>query len=378
MKKASLHKPFQSGHSLEYIKDALDSEVLSSGGKYADACRKWFSKNYQANSIFLTSSCTDALEMSALLAGLQPGDEVILPSYTFVSTANAYSLRGCTLKFADSLPLIPNIGIETILPMVTEKTRAIVVMHYAGIAVDMDPIISLAHNNRWFVIEDAAQAIGAKYKNKMLGTIADMACISFHATKIINSGEGGCCIINNPSLDKRAEIVFEKGTNRSAFQRNEVSKYEWLEHGSSFGMSELQAAFLYSQLQEFDEQISHRKKIWDFYVTLLKEFETAGMISLPQVPDFADVNGTHFYVVLNDSEQRTQLKNYLLENNVESASHYLALHRSPFYNNRLNQNLPNADRFESCLLRLPIHEDIDESDVLNICGLIYAFFKKYH
>ncbi len=375
MDKISLYKPFQTSSSLEYIKEVLDSGQLASGGKYAKVCKNWFANNYSASTIFLTSSCTDALEMSALLARLNPGDEVILPSYTFVSTANAFVLRGCVLKFADSISSNPNIGMETILPLVTSKTKVIVVMHYAGIAVDMDPILFFAKEKGIIVIEDAAQAIGSKYKGKLLGTISDLGCISFHVTKMISCGEGGCCIVNNKSLFDRAEIIFEKGTNRSAFQRNEVSKYEWQDVGSSFGMSELQAALLFSQLEIFNDQLEHRQKIWKLYLSLLKELERNSKLNLPQVPDHAEVNGTHFYILLDDQELRSRLQKYLLENNVESAFHYLALHRSPYYSNRQNQNLPNADRYESCLLRLPIHGKIEEGDVLKVCGLIYGFFK---
>jgi len=374
MDKIKLYKPSQSVVALQYIKDVLDSGLLACGGKYNEACKNWFSNNYSANKVFLTSSCTDALEMSALLAGLNPGDEVILPSYTFVSTANAFALRGCDLKFADSISSNPNIGIETILPLVNSKTKVIVVMHYAGIAVDMDPILSFAKDKGIILIEDAAQAIGSRYKGKFLGTLSDLGCISFHVTKLISCGEGGCCLINNEALFDRAEIIFEKGTNRSAFQRNEVSKYEWQELGSSFGMSELQAALLYSQLESFNSQLLHRQKIWRLYMSLLKELETNEKLSLPQVPDYAEINGTHFYILLKDQDERSRLRLYLLENNVESSFHYLALHRSPFYKNKQNQNLPNADRYDSCLLRLPIHSEIEDAQVLNICGLIYGFF----
>lgn len=378
MQKISLYKPFLAADSIGYVKEVLNSGLLASGGKYSLACKNWFAEFYKSEMVYLTHSCTDALEMSALLCQLKPGDEVILPTYTFVSTANAFALRGCTLKFVDSLSLNPNIGIETILPWVTDKTRVIVVMHYAGIAVDMDPILSFAKQHGIMVIEDAAQAIGAKYNGNYLGTIADLACISFHVTKLISCGEGGCCIVNRAGWNAKAEIIYEKGTNRMAFQRHEVSRYEWLELGSSFGMSELQAAVLFSQLENFSSQISHRQNIWRLYMSLLKELETNEKLYLPYVPDYAEINGTHFYILLNDRETRNHLQSYLSDHGVESSFHYLALHKSPFYLNANQQELPNADRYESCLLRLPIHFEIEEGQVLYICGLIYGFFKKVH
>jgi dTDP-4-amino-4,6-dideoxygalactose transaminase len=378
MQKINLYKPFLAHNAHEYVKDVLNSGLLSSGGKYTLACKNWFSEFYQSELVYFTHTCTDALEMSALLCHLKPGDEVILPSYTFVSTANAFALRGCTLKFVDSLAINPNIGIETILPHVSGNTKVIVVMHYAGIAVDMDPILSFARQHNILVIEDAAQAIGAKYNGKYLGTVSDLAGISFHDTKVISSGEGGCCIVNQAELNAKAEIIFEKGTNRLAFQRHEVSRYEWMEMGSSFGMSELQAAVLYSQLEEFNNQIQHRQKIWRLYMSLLKELENNEKLSLPVVPEYAEINGTHFYILLKDKETRSQLQNYLDEHGVESSFHYLALHRSPFYHNAYHQQLLNADRYESCLLRLPIHSEIGEVNVLNICGIIYGYFKKEH
>jgi dTDP-4-amino-4,6-dideoxygalactose transaminase len=378
MEKINLYKPFQSASALTYIKEVLEHGKLESGGKFSISCKNWFLKNYQSDSVYLTSSCTDALEMAALLADLKQDDEVILPSYTFVSTANAFLLRGCKLIFADSLHSSPNIGWETILPLVTVKTKLIVVMHYAGISVDMDPLKTFARDKGILLVEDAAQAIGARYKGKYLGTISDIGAISFHSTKMISCGEGGCCIINNPEIKQRAELVFEKGTNRLAFQRNEVSKYEWVDLGSSYGMSELQAALLFSQLEYLESLRAHHITIWNLYQSLLRELQTHEKLILPEVPDLAEVNGTHFFIVLKSSDVRMQLKNFLNANGVDSSFHYLALHRSPYYGNRNHQNLPNADRFESCLLRLPIHHEVNENNVLQICGLIYAFFQKTH
>jgi dTDP-4-amino-4,6-dideoxygalactose transaminase len=373
MNPTRLYKPYISEEAKTYIADVLESASIGSGGIFTQRCMDWFLQHYSATSVFFTSSCTDALEMSALVLKLKPGDEVILPSYTFVSTANAFYLRGAVLRFADCNSLNPNITIETIQPLYNSKTKAIIIMHYAGISVDLDPILEFARDKGLFVIEDAAQAIGSLYNGRYLGTLTDIGCISFHETKLLSCGEGGVCVVNNQELQPYAECVFEKGTNKMAFQRREVNKYEWVSPGSSFGMSELQAALLYSQLETFYNQLEHRKKIWNFYMLSLSDLSVRNYLELPFVPDFAEINGTHFYIVLPDITIREGLINYLKEHQIESAFHYLSLHKSPFFKNRDNQNLPMTEKYESCLLRLPLHCEINENTVLRITDLI----KKY-
>ncbi len=377
MKPISLHKPFIPSQAKTYIQKVLDTAAIGSGGNYMEHCNKWFLTEYKTESVFLTNSCTDALEMISLVLNFKPGDEVILPSYTFVSTANAFLLRDCVLKFADSSPTNPNISLNTILPLVSKKTKAIVVMHYAGIPVDMDPILKFAFENNIYVIEDAAQAIGSKYNGRYLGTLSDLSSISFHATKLISCGEGGVCIVNQEKYKASAELIFEKGTNKSAFQRHEINKYEWLQVGSSYGMSELQAALLFSQLETLSHQLKHRKDIWNVYMKTFDILASKGLVDLPHVPEFAEINGTHFYILLRDSTQRHGLIEFLNENKIETAFHYLALHQSPFYKNRLNQQLPMALKYESALLRLPLHHEVSENDVIRIFELVQKYLTRH-
>lgn len=371
-----LHKTFNAADTLNYLEDVIASGNLSAGGKYHELLKQWFYVNYNTPYSYSTSSCTDALEMSALLLDVKAGDEVIVPAYSFVSTANAFALRGCRLRFADCIKSTPNLSLETIEPLVTSKTKVIVVMHYAGIAVDMDPLLDYARIKNIAIVEDAAQAIGAKYKTKFLGTLGTTGCISFHNTKIFSCGEGGCCLVNDPRLNGMAEIIYEKGTDKSAFLKKETLHYDWQSPGSSFGMSGLQAAVLFAQLGQFDAQLQHRKKIWNLYISLLKEFENKELLSLPTTLPETEINGTHFYIVLPDENKRNALKLYLAENGVASASHYRCLHKSPYFKNRDRQNLLHSERYESCLLRLPIHSGIQEPHVLRICSLVYAFLKK--
>jgi dTDP-4-amino-4,6-dideoxygalactose transaminase len=370
-----LHLPFLVNQSQQNISEILNSDNWNSGGKFTKSCEDWFYKNYNTDKVFFTSSCTTALEMAALLCDFNKNDEVILPAYTFVSTANAFSRLPITLRFADSGPLNPNISIDTILPLISKNTRLIVVMHYAGIAVDMDPILSFAKENNILVIEDAAQATGSLYNNKLLGTFGDMSGLSFHSTKLISCGEGGCCIINNKALHQRAEILFEKGTNKRAFDKKQISRYEWIDTGSSYTMSEFQAAILISQLEQLSQQITIRNLLWNHYMSYFESKFSEEYFNLPQVPEFAGINGSHFYIVLNDPSKRDNLKTYLQQHQIESAFHFLSLHRSPYYKNVYQQDLKSSDKYEAALLRLPLHSGLNNHQIEYVADRVIAFFK---
>ena len=276
--KIPFNKPFLSGHELKYIKDALNTGKISGNGKYTQLCHEFFQKKYNFKKCLLTTSCTDALEMAAILIDIQPGDEVIIPSYTFVSTANAFVLRGAKIIFADSEKRTPNIDTEKIEALITSKTKAIIVVHYAGIACDLNKIHKIAKKYKLFVIEDAAQSIDSYYNDKPLGTLGHLATFSFHETKNVISGEGGMLVINDEHFLKRAEIIWEKGTNRSAFFRGEVAKYGWVDIGSSFLPSEITAAFLYAQLENLEKIQNKRITLWNNYFKYLKSLEDNDLI----------------------------------------------------------------------------------------------------
>lgn len=370
------HIPYQSTQAALYLNEALALNNPSSAGIFHQKCKDWFKQTQQISNLFLCNSCTDALEFSGLLAGFTTGDEIILPSYTFASTANAFLLRGCTLRFADTSPLRPNVELAQILPQVTSQTKAIVLIHYAGISVDMDPILEFAKIHNILVIEDAAQCLGARYNEKYLGSIGNLGCLSFHPSKIIHCGEGGALLVNQSSYLPLAELIFEKGTNRNAFKKQETSFYEWKSLGSSYGMSEFQAAVLLSQVEEFPIVLKHQINLWNFYYQYLNELQLKGILRLPDVPLYAQVNGSEFFIVLDSELQRNQLQQVLASKGIQSTTHYRALHRSSYYKNKFNQTLINTDFFENCLLRLPLHYYLTESEVQLVCDRIIQFFKK--
>jgi len=358
------NKPFISGDEQIYMAQALANRKLSGDGAFTKKCHAWFENRYQIKKALLTTSCTDALEMCAILLDIKPGDEVIVPSYTFVSTANAFVLRGATLKFADSLPNHPNIDPDEIARLISSRTRAIVVVHYAGIACDMDRILALASAHNIPVVEDAAQSIEALHNGRPLGTLGALGTFSFHETKNIVCGEGGLLAINNESLAHRAEIIREKGTNRSSFFRGEVDKYGWVDIGSSFLPSEILAAFLLAQLEKIDFIQSERKRVWQRY---WNNFMAAGMdkkIQLPLIPGYATNNAHMFYVVCSDYAQRTAIIDRLKSKNVLAVFHYISLHSSPFFSPRHDGRvLANSDRFTDCLVRLPLFPELSDSEV---------------
>jgi len=366
------NKPYLTGKEGHYIYQAVLSGKISGDGLFTKRCHEFFEKRYGFKKCLLTTSCTDALEMAALLINIQPGDEVIMPSYTFVSTSNAFVLRGAKIVFCDSRKDHPGMDEDLLDELITPRTRAIVPVHYAGIACDMDKIMAVANKHDIYVVEDAAQAIDSFYTGKdgikrPLGSIGHMAAFSFHETKNIMSGEGGMLVINDDRFITRAEIIREKGTNRSQFFRGEVDKYGWVDVGSSFLPSDIIAAFLFAQLENLDDIQQRRKQIWDTYYEALKPLEEKGILRLPIIPFYASNNAHMFYVVFNDLSKRTEAINLLKENGILAVFHYLSLHKSSFYSEKHGlRELIESDRYTDCLLRLPMYYELDPTPVINV------------
>lgn len=376
------NKPHLTGKETIYIQEAVASGKISGNGLFTQKCQDFFRERYNFRKCLLTTSCTDALEMAAILLDIRPGDEVIIPSYTFVSSANAFVLRGAKIVFADSRNDHPGIDETKIEKLITEKTRAIVPVHYAGFACDMDKIMEIAARHNLFVVEDAAQAIESFYlsnnnSRKPVGSVGHMAAFSFHETKNIISGEGGMLVINDPRFEKRAEIIWEKGTNRAAFYRGEVDKYGWVDIGSSFLPSEIIAAFLWAQLEHIDDIQSKRLSIWKYYFENLKQWAAFNGIALPVIPASATNNGHMFYMVCGNLEQRTKIINTLKDNHILSVFHYQSLHKSQFYENLTdNCHLPQADRYTDCLMRLPLFYDLTDNQLEQVCITIRSINPK--
>lgn len=361
----------------KYMKDVLSLDTQSGDGKYTKLCTPILNKGARNSTPYLTTSCTHSLEMAALLLDIQPGDEVIIPSFTFVSTANAFLLRGAKIIFCDSQKHNPNLDINHVESLITSKTKAVVPVHYAGIACQMDELTSLAKKYEFKIIEDAAQGIGATYKNKRLGTIGDIGCLSFHDTKNISCGEGGAIFINNETLKLPAEIIREKGTNRAAFFRGEIDKYGWKSLGSSYLLADILAAKLLSQLEELNVITQYRKRIWQTYYDAFANLEKQGKCLSPDLPDYANHNGHLFYLVCNNINERQKLMSHLKKNNIQSAFHYLSLHKSDYFKNKYNgEELPNSDRFTNCLLRIPLHSSLSDENQIIIINNIYSFFNE--
>ena len=368
------NKPYLTGKETFYIQQAVASGKISGDGIFTKKCHQFFEEKYAFKKALLTTSCTDALEMAALLIDIKEGDEIILPSFTFVSTANAFVLRGAKLVFADSRQDHPGLDEYALEQLITPKTKAIVVVHYAGVACDMDAIMALATKHNIFVIEDAAQAIDSFYKGRPLGSIGHLAAFSFHETKNIISGEGGMLVINDSRFAERAEIIREKGTNRSKFFRGEVDKYNWVDIGSSFLPSDIIAAFLYAQLENIELIQNKRKLLWKTYFEELSAI--SDQIQLPSIPDFATNNAHMFYIVCKDENQRNALILHLKNENVHSVFHYLSLHKSPFYADKHGDRvLPLSDFYTNGLIRLPLFFELETSQVKSIiCKSILSFF----
>ncbi|MCH2023449.1 MAG: dTDP-4-amino-4,6-dideoxygalactose transaminase [Saprospiraceae bacterium] len=370
------NKPYLTGKEADYLYQAVYSGKISGNGLYTKKCQRFFEENYNFHKTLLTTSCTDALEMCSILLNIKEGDEIIIPSYTFVSTANAFVLRGAVIKFADSYPDNPNINPKEIEKLITPKTKVIVVVHYAGIACDMDVIMEVAKKHNLYVVEDAAQAVDSYYKKQPLGSIGHLATFSFHETKNIISGEGGMLVVNDRQFANRAEIIWEKGTNRTAFFRGEVDKYGWVDLGSSFLPSEIVSAFLYAQLENLNDIQTRRKKIWDYYFQNLKPLEIAGKIKLPYIPEYATNNGHIFYVICSSLSERDALIKHLRNHKVHAVFHYLSLHKSPYYNDKYEgEPLTNSDYFSNNLLRLPLFYELSEENLQHIVKTILAFFE---
>ena len=380
VKNIPFNKPYLTGKENHYIYQAVASGKISGDGTFTKQCHEFFEKKFGFKKCLLTTSCTDALEMAAILINIEAGDEVIMPSYTFVSTSNAFVLRGAKIVFADSDTLNPNLDVTKLEALITNKTKAIVPVHYAGIACDMDAIMELANKYNLFVIEDAAQAIDSYYTDKNgitkpLGSIGHLSAFSFHETKNIMAGEGGMLVINDEQFMARAEIIREKGTNRSAFFRGEIDKYGWVDMGSSFLPSDIIAAFLFAQLENLENIQNKRKEIWNYYYKVLKSLEEKGYLKLPYLPDFASNNAHMFYVVCKNLEERQGLINALKKNNVLSVFHYLSLHKSPYYLSKHDgRELPNSDLYSDSLLRLPMYYELTNEDLILITKTIFEYY----
>jgi len=370
------NKPYITGQEQRYIAEVTASRRLSGEGTFTRKCTAFFEQQYGIKKAFLTTSCTDALEMAAILLNIQAGDEVIAPAYTFVSTVNAFVLRGARIVFADSNAISPNIDAEGLEALITPRTKAIVAMHYAGIACDMDRIMTIAAKHRIFVVEDAAQSIDSYYKGRPLGTIGHLAAFSFHETKNVISGEGGLLAINDERFLQRAEIISEKGTNRQAFVRGEVNKYEWVDIGSSFMPSEITAAFLYAQLEQLRPIQQRRLLLWNTYFSALQEAEDRGYLKRPQIPADAAHNGHIFYVVLSNPEQRQPLIHFLKDKGISSAFHFLSLNKSRFYGKNNQSDLTWSDHYTDCLLRFPMYHELSTEEISYICEQVRLFFNK--
>ncbi len=369
------NKPYFTGKEIDYVLQAVEAGKISGDGGFTKKCHEFFEKQYGFPKVFLTTSCTDALEMCAILLKIQPGDEVIMPSFTFVSTPNAFVLRGAGIVFADSESRTPNVDPLHVEALITPKTRAIVVVHYAGIACEMDVILSIAQKYRLSVVEDAAQAIDSRYKEKPLGSLGDLAAFSFHESKNVISGEGGMLVVNETGLTSRAEIIWEKGTNRAAFFRGESDKYTWQDVGSSFLPSDVIAAILYAQLENLQQIQNRRKAIWNAYRDALSPLEEKGSIKLPEIPAYATNNAHMFYILCSSANDRTRLIEHMKQDNIQAIFHYLPLHKSPFYRDQYRgSDLPNCERYSECLLRLPLYYELSDLDVDRIANSIRSFF----
>ncbi|AXT51970.1 dTDP-4-amino-4,6-dideoxygalactose transaminase [Aquimarina sp. BL5] len=373
--KIPFNRPFLTGKETKYIEDAISLGKISGNGVFTKKCQFFFENRYGFKKTLLTTSCTDALEMAAILLNIEQGDEVIVPSYTFVSSALAFARQGAKIIFADSRKDHPGIDENTIESLITTRTKAIVVVHYAGIACDMDIILDVAKKNNIYVVEDAAQAIDSFYKGKPLGSIGDLGTFSFHETKNVISGEGGMLAINNEKFIDRAEIIWEKGTNRSAFFKGEVDKYGWVDTGSSFLPSETIAAFLFAQLENLNAIQEKRIENWKQYyegLSILKD-----KIRLPIIPFFATNNAHMFYVVARSEEERNSLIKYLKNKGIHSVFHYLSLHKSPYYlkNNTESYELPRSDHYTDCLVRLPMFYELKSSEIKTIINEVVTFYE---
>lgn len=370
------NKPYFSGRELKYLEEVCHSTTMSGNGDFTKKCHTFFEQKYGFKKCLLATSGTDALEMCAMLCNLKPGNEVIVPSYTFVSTALAFLREGAKVVFADSSAENPNMEVEQIEPLINEKTKVIAVVHYAGVACDMDAIMALAEKHNLLVVEDAAHCIDSFYKGRPLGSIGHLGAFSFHETKNISSGEGGMCVINDDRFVRRAEIIWEKGTNRAEFYRGMVNKYGWVDMGSSFLPSEFNAAYLWAQLEQLDDIQGKRKHIWNRYYEGLNG-KIGNEVKLPYIPEYATNNAHMFYLLCPSLEYRAALMKFLKENDVQTTFHYLPLHSSKYYEDKHDgRELPNCDRYGDTLVRLPLFYELTDWEIDKIVKLIIEFCNK--
>ena len=369
------NKPFMIENELNYIKDAVNRGALCGDGFYTKKCHEFLEKKLGAKKVLLTNSCSAALEMAAILSGIGTGDEVIMPSFTFVSTANAFVLRGATPVFVDIRPDTKNIDENLIEKAITPKTKAICCVHYAGVACEMDKIMDIARRHNLLVIEDAAQGVGSFYKGRPLGTIGDMGCYSFHETKNVISGEGGAIVINNDKYIERAEIIREKGTNRSQFFRGQVDKYTWVDIGSSFLPSDMIAAFLYSQLQNMDKINNKRLADWDKYNNFFAQYD--GIIERPMCPASCVHNAHMYYVTFKDLQTRTDFIDFMKQNQISCVFHYIPLHSAPAGQKYCKTcgDMSVTNHVSDTLVRLPMFYSLSNTEQKTIFDAVSAFMK---
>ena len=373
----SFNVPPRVGTEEKYIAEAIASHKICGDGTFTKKCNSWLEERFHANKALLTTSGSSALDMAALLCDIQPGDEVILPSYTFSSTANSFVLAGAKLVFVDIRPDTMNIDEKKIETAITEKTKAIAVVHYAGVSCEMDTIMDIARRYHLMVVEDAAQGVMSSYKGQALGTIGDFGCYSFHETKNYSMGEGGAIIINNPDYVEKAEILREKGTNRSKFFRGQVDKYTWVDFGDSYLPSELNAAYLWAQLEMADEINDDRLASWKRYYDELKPLEDAGKLELPVIPEGCIHNAHMFYIKLKDLEERTEFISFLKEQNVNAVFHYIPLHSAPagLKFGRFTGEDVYTTRESERLVRLPMYYGLTESDIETVINAVKHYFQ---
>ncbi len=374
-RRIEFNKPYLTGKETEYILESVKSRKISGDGIFTKKCHEFFEKRFGFKKVLLTTSCTDALEMAAILIDTKEGDEIIMPAYTFVSTANAFVLRGAKIIFCDSCKDFPNMDVKKIEELVTPRTKAIVVVHYAGVAVDMDAVLEIANKHNLFVIEDAAHSIDSYYKGKPLGSIGHLAAFSFHETKNVISGEGGMLVVNDEKFFRRAEIIREKGTNRSEFFRGEVDKYGWVDIGSSFLPSDIIAAFLYAQLENLDDIQKRRTEIWKYYFRKLLPLAEKKFFKLSSLPDFATNNAHMFYIECRSLSERNNLISFLKSKNIFAVFHYLSLNKSMYYESKCDsREMKNSDYFTDHLLRLPMYYELSDDDLDFVTESISEFY----
>lgn len=364
------------GDEITNIQKAIDSQKICGDGRFTKSCNIWMEERFNANKVLLTTSCTHALEMAAILADIKPGDEVIMPSYTFVSTADAFVQRGATIVFVDIRPDTMNIDENLIEDAITDKTKAIVVVHYAGVSCEMDTITDIAKRHNLFVVEDAAQGVMSTYKGKALGTIGDFGCYSFHETKNYSMGEGGAILIKDDKYIEKAEITREKGTNRSQFFRGQIDKYTWVDYGSSYLPSELNAAYLYAQLKNADKINENRLNSWNLYYDLLKPLADEGFIELPHIPEGCEHNAHMFYIKAKDLEERTKLIKFMKDNDISLAFHYIPLHSAPagLKFGRFHGEDVYTTKESDRLVRLPMYYGLSTEEIQYVVKYIKKFY----